>query len=322
MRNVHERTIEAPAGQLAPLLDRLGGPGDRLWPSPTWTPMVLDRPLQAGADGGHGQVRYEVTAHEPGRLVEFTFRESTGLEGTHTFTLTPLGRDRCRLRHEIAATPHGTMRVLFPLAVQSLHDALLEDLLDNAERTATGTVRRPARWSPRVRLLHRLIESHAARAAPIPADAHLARGAFEHTDLADAWRVALRPGHPTDPQAWADATFRDAPPWVLALLGLRNLLVPLIGVERGDEHSFDTLERTAHEVVLGTDAGHLDFRVSVLVADDSVTLSTVARQKSRAGRCYLGVVRPVHPVVVRAMLTRASRRLSRAATPAGALESA
>ena len=34
-----------------------------------------------------------------------------------------------------------------------VHDAVVEDLLDNAEREATGSVSRPASWSPRVRVL-------------------------------------------------------------------------------------------------------------------------------------------------------------------------
>lgn len=314
MHNVHERTIAAPAAELGAMLDRLGGPEDPLWPSPAWTPMVLDRPLQVGAKGGHGPIRYRVTAHEPGRRVAFTFHPATGLLGTHTFTLTPLGADRCRLRHEITGTTRGAMRLLFPVAVEALHDALLEDLLDNAERAATGHVRRPAHWSPWIRVLHRLIMSDRPREVPLPVAARLARAALPRTDLTDAWQVELRPGHPTDPGAWADAVFRDPPAWVGALLGLRNVLAPLIGVERADRHAFDTLDRAGRELLLGADAGHLDFRCSVLVAEDTVTLGTAARCKSPAGRLYLAVVRVVHPVVVRAMLARASRQLGLRAT--------
>ena len=45
---------------------------------------------------------------------------------------------------------------MFPAAVEPLHDAVIEDLFDNAERETPGTVIRPATWSPRVRVLRRL----------------------------------------------------------------------------------------------------------------------------------------------------------------------
>ena len=48
------------------------------------------------------------------------------------------------------------MRLMFSAVVEPLHDAVVEDLLDNAEREATGSVARPASWSPRVRVLRRL----------------------------------------------------------------------------------------------------------------------------------------------------------------------
>ena len=40
--------------------------------------------------------------------------------------------------------------------IEPLHDVVVEDLFDNAEREATGTVVRPAAWSSRVRVLRRL----------------------------------------------------------------------------------------------------------------------------------------------------------------------
>ena len=40
--------------------------------------------------------------------------------------------------------------------IEPLHDVVVEDLFDNADREATGTVVRPAAWSSRVRVLRRL----------------------------------------------------------------------------------------------------------------------------------------------------------------------
>ncbi|MEV4642340.1 DUF2867 domain-containing protein [Actinoplanes sp. NPDC049548] len=93
---------------------------------------------------------------------------------------------------------------------------------------------------------------------------------------------------------------------------MRNRLVVPFGIERGDESAFDTITRTDHEVLLGTDAGHLDFRAGVLVEPDddgtTITVSTPATPQSLAGSAYLAVVRLVHPLVVRAMLRHAGRR--------------
>lgn len=91
-------------------------------------------------------------------------------------------------------------------------------------------------------------------------------------------------------------------------MALRQALVGLVGIERGTPEAFATLERTDSEALLGEYAGHLRFRASVLVADDAVTVSTVAAPSNTRGRAYLVPVRLVHPFVVRAMLRHAHRR--------------
>lgn len=156
IRNVHERVINAPLEPLGVLLDGLGQKGDRLWPSRSWPPMVLDRPLALGADGGHDGIYYYVSEYEPGRRVRFTFHPRTGIVGAHELGLDALDDERSRIRHVLIGRTSGAMRVMFPAAVEPLHDAVIEDLFDNAERETTGTVIRPATWSPRVRVLRRL----------------------------------------------------------------------------------------------------------------------------------------------------------------------
>lgn len=318
VRNVHERIIDAPATTVGALLDRLGGDDDVLWPAPAWVPLRLDRPLEVGADGGHGPIRYWVSEYEPGVRVRFTFHPEVGLDGYHEAVVEPLGPGRCRLRHVLAGTPHGHMRVLWPTVVRWLHDAVLEDLLDNAQEAATGRLDRPAKWTPWVRAW-RAFEFPRPRAVPVPQEAGLARSAFDRIDFADAFQVPLLPGVTADPQVWAQTVFRGAPPWVAALLRLRNALVGLVGIERGDRSAFDMVEVArpddgsgGGEALLGTDAGHLDFRASVLVDTTSrtVTLTTVTRIHNGRGRLYMTIVRRLHPPVVRAMLRRAMRRLA------------
>lgn len=167
IRNVHERLVAAPVEELGAALDRLGGPEDVLWPSAAWVPMILDRPIGVGAKGGHGPIRYRVTAHEPGRRVEFTFEPPTGLHGTHTFTAEPADPQHTLLRHVITARTYGRMRWAWPLAVRWMHDALLEDLLDNAERAFSVGPTRPARYSSWVRLVRWWVGLRPTRAVDV-----------------------------------------------------------------------------------------------------------------------------------------------------------
>ncbi len=187
MRSVHERVLAAPAATVGAFLARLGSRTDVLWPAPAWPPMRLDRPLTVGADGGHDGIRYVVSAYEPGRRVEFRVHPVTRLDGFHAFEVESIDERSCVLRHVLVVRPRGRMRILMPLVVRWLHDAVLEDLLDNAERAATGSVARPYRYSAWVRLL-RWLAARRPRAVPNP------KGR-----IAPAADVVEWPGDPDDP---------------------------------------------------------------------------------------------------------------------------
>lgn len=155
--NVHERWVQADAPAAAALIDGLAGADDRLWPSARWPRMRLDRPLGEGAAGGHGPIRYVVEAYEPGRLVSFRFEPQTGFGGRHWIEATPM-HGGISLRHVVSGTGGLIGWLRWWAVIGPLHDALLQDALDNAERALTGRVRAPARWSLRVRLLRALLQ--------------------------------------------------------------------------------------------------------------------------------------------------------------------
>lgn len=155
--NVHERAYPVPAERLGPLLDDLGGPDDRLWPE-NWPPMRFDRPLEPGARGGHGPIRYDVTAVEPGRRVDFRFDPAIGFGGCHYVEVFDGERPGTSvLRHTLIARGGALARLRWAVAIRWLHDALLEDLLDRAAREAGSPPASPARWSPWVRLLRLVV---------------------------------------------------------------------------------------------------------------------------------------------------------------------
>ena len=167
IRNVHQRLLPGPPERVGALIDELAGPADRLWPSDRWPAIRLDRPLGPGAEGGHGSIRYRVEAYQPGRRVTFRFTGMPGVDGGHRLEAEPAGGGVV-LRHAMELRVGGRMLVTWPLFLRSLHDAMLEDLLDRAELAVTGRVLQPARWSRRVRLLRRLLAKTVLEPRPGP----------------------------------------------------------------------------------------------------------------------------------------------------------
>ena len=117
--NVHVREIAAPAAAVGEILATLGSADDRLWATDIWvtTPVMFDRPLAVGAEGGHGSIRYSVVEYEPGRRIVFEFSPDGGLSGTHGFELEALAPDRCRLRHFLEAETSRWMRPIMPILI-------------------------------------------------------------------------------------------------------------------------------------------------------------------------------------------------------------
>ncbi|OFW55102.1 MAG: hypothetical protein A2V75_03055 [Actinobacteria bacterium RBG_16_70_17] len=161
IHNVHERHLPAGCDRVGGLIDGLGSTPDPLWPTEQWPPMRFDRPLGPGAAGGHGPIRYRVEEHEPGSRVRFRFTGPPGLDGTHDFTVQAVPGG-CRLCHTIEGRASGRMLAAWPLVFRPLHDALLEDALDKAERAITGSAPAPPSWSWWVRFLRKV----AARRQP------------------------------------------------------------------------------------------------------------------------------------------------------------
>lgn len=156
VRNVHERHLPVPATAAGDLVDSLAGPRDLLWPHDRWPAMRFDRPLEVGAVGGHGPIRYTVEEYVPGQRVRFRFHGPTGLRGYHEFEVLPRGERACLLRHSLIARMGWPTSLTWPLVFRWLHDALVEDAFDTATRNLGLDLPVPARWSPYVRALRSL----------------------------------------------------------------------------------------------------------------------------------------------------------------------
>ena len=314
MRNVHERRISASADQVGAVLETLSSDDDQIWPGALWAPMVLDRGLEPGSKGGHDEVYYTVTAHEPGRLVEFTFDRPTGIAGTHALTVTDAGDGTTTVRHELVGRAYGPMVVLWPLVVRWAHDAVLEDAFDRAERSLGVGPAVPATWSPWIRLLravHGVVERRRqVREIDTPAEL-LAAAAIPRVDFADTFLLQLPPGASRDVTAWHRALVEDSTPgWVGALMAVRNVLARAMRLDTATAAGpspFAALSSTDDTVVVGVDDHHLDFRGVLRVVDETLEFATVVTLNGRAGRGYFALVRPFHRRIVPAMLRRAAR---------------
>jgi hypothetical protein len=150
--NIHERILDASAERVGQLIDSLASADDRLWPHDRWPAMCFDRPLGVGAVGGHGPIGYVVESYAPGRGVRFLFTKPEGFVGIHRFETEPIGPTKTKLRHVIDMQTNGKAALAWAIAIRPLHDALLEDLLDRAER-ATGAKPPARKWSRWVRVI-------------------------------------------------------------------------------------------------------------------------------------------------------------------------
>jgi hypothetical protein len=166
IRNVHERRLDAGAEKVGALLDTLSSTEDRLWPGDRWPPQRFDAPLGVGARGGHGPVRYAVSAYVPGRIAEFRF-DGTGLtadwDGRHLFEVIPR-KSRVILRHTIDAAADPKTWLAWFFMIRPMHNALIEDALDRAESELDIGPRKPARWGVWIRLLRKMAAKRASRA--------------------------------------------------------------------------------------------------------------------------------------------------------------
>ena len=119
----------------------------------------------------------------------------------------------------------------------------------------------------------------------------------------------------TDPAVWAHEIFsaRSLPAPVMALMGLRQLVAPLVGASRGGWEVFAVQEVSGREALITQADRHLDFRATVGVDPESRLLwvTTAVWFHGWRGESYFLPVRFLHDPVTRAMMRRAIRRVAR-----------
>ncbi len=146
---------------------------------------------------------------------------------------------------------------------------------------------------------------------------------YADADLLDAYCLRLPDDAPQDARVLARLTLTNPPSVFRALMALRDFLVTPAGIKSSDDirsesdgrsriDIFPVIQETRHEVVIGEDDRHLDFRTSMMIVPDgssSLFVSTTAvKCHNRVGRAYLAVIRPFHIAIVKAGLRRLGHR--------------
>ena len=129
--------------------------------------MRFDGPLEVGARGGHGPIRYTVSAYTPARSVYFVFTGPRGFHGWHGFEVRSLDAHSCLLSHRLEMQARGVARLSWPLCFRWLHDACVEDALTRAEVSLDLTPQVQP-WSLQVRLIRWIVSKGRAPPQPDP----------------------------------------------------------------------------------------------------------------------------------------------------------
>jgi hypothetical protein len=157
------------------------------------------------------------------------------------------------------------------------------------------------------------VSQRANRARP-PAFGSLAFEDIPEPDFADVVVVSIPASARDivgDPAWWARQIFsiRTMPRWIAGLLGIRQILVRLIGVRPSPVSVFDVDKVEGDEALISADDSHLDFRVAVGIDPESrlLRVTTTVRLHGWRGRLYFLPVGVLHNPVTRSMTRRAVR---------------
>ena len=163
------------------------------------------------------------------------------------------------------------------------------------------------------------------RVVPVPVHSEVLT-TLERIDFADAYEVPLSK-HQLDASAVYWAVFSVEPMWVRWLMRWRGHIATRFGLShpfgivKASPSSVPTLQPgrrvgpftvvsvSAHEVIVGDDDKHLNFRISCLKTVSGrrtfITVSTVVQIHNTLGRVYMFVVKPFHRFIAPLMVQRA-----------------
>jgi len=149
--NQHRRIVSQPKADVSKLIEKLASKEDKIWPYDKWSPMIFKDGLKVGSKGGHGIIRYSIIDYNPEQGISFQFTGPKGLDGIHEFNIEALNAYSTEVCHTIDMKTHGITSIQWFVFIRWLHDALIEDALDNIENHFSDE-KKVSKWSPWVKL--------------------------------------------------------------------------------------------------------------------------------------------------------------------------
>jgi Protein of unknown function (DUF2867) len=154
---------------------------------------------------------------------------------------------------------------------------------------------------------------------PTKVHPRLPHPALAEADWADCYQLRIKDRDLTAMDA-ARLVLGHFPRWVRVLMAIRNTVVAPFGIKSSTAHSpaememvgvFPVVSQSVHQVVLGFDDRHLDFRAVIDVHNDGgeklVSVMTLVRRKNLFGKLYLPAIIPFHKLITLAMITNLNR---------------
>lgn len=154
---------------------------------------------------------------------------------------------------------------------------------------------------------------------PTKVHPRLPHPALAEADWADCYQLRIKNPDLTAMDA-ARLVLGHFPPWVRVLMAIRNTVVAPFGIKSSTAHSpaememvgvFPVVSQSVHQVVLGFDDRHLDFRAVIDVRNDDgeklVSVMTLVRRKNLFGKLYLPAIIPFHKFITLAMIANLNR---------------
>ena len=149
--NQHKRIINQPKEKISKLIEKLASKEDKIWPHNKWSPMRFKDGLKVSSKGGHGIIRYTIIAYNPEHGIKFQFTSPKEFDGTHEFSMIELDDNQTEVNHVINMETHGIATIQWIVFIRWLHDALIEDALDNIENHFSDE-KKTSKWSVWVKL--------------------------------------------------------------------------------------------------------------------------------------------------------------------------
>ncbi|MEW7278341.1 DUF2867 domain-containing protein [Aquimarina sp. 2201CG1-2-11] len=159
-------------------------------------------------------------------------------------------------------------------------------------------------------------------------------------DYSDSFSGALINTTAPEIKDIGNAFFLSSPQWVDHLFKVRNKIVGLFGLKTGTTgvvqkkdflvNTFDfekgkrigifkIYNHNDHELILGENDKHLDFKVSLLAGAESqskkkLTISTIVKYHNFWGKLYFFPVKPFHKIIVKSMLKKTIQQIENSST--------